>query len=438
MSTITAIVLTYNEQDHIEDCLKSLQWVDEILVVDSYSTDSTYRKASPLCTRIIERKFDNFSETRNYAISQAKSDWILIIDADEVVTKELAAEMQMAIVGTPCSAFMLNRINYMYGKLISYTQPDHTIRLFRKNKAVYKNPLHEVLDVDGKVEMLKNSFLHFSLSNISEHVKKMNFYTDISSKTNRQAVVLLFLKPFYRFFHTFTLKGAYRDGTVGFIASVNAFFYEMLNLFKVWEAKLAEEDWASFYEDVDIIDEIKHQENVHKDLIDKIVKLKPSAILEIGSGAAAISFSIAKRYNIKIVTVDNNKEVLKKVKANAKKIGVNIETVHADAHHLPFEDDSFKVVFSQGVLEHFTDYDIKSIINEKIRVSSNSVFFSVPNNFYRKKDFGNERLMSKAEWEKVLSDYNIITSTNYYYIRSKRNFLRRLPVMYMCEVGKYK
>ena len=198
-------------------------------------------------------------------------------------------------------------------------------------------------------------------------------------------------------------------------------------------------DWYGFYKNIDIENEIAHQAVVHDDLIKGVTSLSANSVLEVGSGSASISFSIAKaKKGLGITTVDNRPEILSKIIKDANKLGLNIKTICADAFNLPFSDNAYDVVFSQGVLEHFKDSDIKKLVDEKLRVCSKSVFISVPNNYYNCRDFGDERLLSKQQWDKILSGFNIAESGTYYYIRAKRNFFRRLPVMYMCRIDKEK
>jgi glycosyltransferase involved in cell wall biosynthesis len=134
MAKITSITLTHNEEHDIERCLKALQWADERIVIDSYSTDNTIQKAEGLCTRFIKREFSDFSSIRNFGIREAKGEWVLIIDADEVVSKELADEIHKVIEKEDVDAYYINRVNYMYGIKLSYDQPDYSIRLFKKTK----------------------------------------------------------------------------------------------------------------------------------------------------------------------------------------------------------------------------------------------------------------------------------------------------------------
>ena len=436
MNTITTITLTYNEEDDIERCLNSLQWADERILMDSYSTDSTVKKAKLLCTKVLKCKMSDFSFVRNRAIEAASSEWILMVDADEVIPQELSAEIREAIESDNFDGYYINRINYMYGIKLDFDQPDYHLILFKREKSQYKDPVHETAQVNGKTTRLDNSFIHYSMNNLTEHMDKMNIYTDLSLSDNRDSGLRLFVRPFYRLYQYLLLKRSYRYGPIGIISALNAFFYEFVVLFKFWERRYIKRQWSGFYESIDIESEIKSQEHVHKEFVSTITDLSPKALLEVGTGAGAISFSMARDKNALIVVLDNDIRILKNIKANAKRLGLNVLPVCADAFNLPFKDNVFVVSFSQGLMEHFEDRDIGIILKEKIRVSSDSAFFSVPNNYYKHKDFGNERLLSRGEWEKRLTGFSLLESKNYYFTRTKKNFLVNRPIMYMARLGK--
>jgi hypothetical protein len=359
----------------------------------------------------------------------------LFLDADEVVPPDLAKEILHAIESKEFDGYYINRINYMYGIRLYHGQPDYQLRLFRREKGVYKNVVHETAIVNGPTAKLKNSFIHYSVRNAHEHVQKMNLYTDLSSAASDIRPVL-FLKPFYRFLQNFFFKKAYKDGVAGLVLSLHSFFYECVVLIKVWERRYVKKSWYDFYKAVDSREELSQQAAVHKELIDSIMASGPRKLLEVGSGAASISMSIAQNKGVTLITVDNNLDILKKVHKSAQDLGITIKVVCADAFRLPFKESTFDSVFSQGLLEHFGDSDIKCLLSEQLRISSVSVTFSVPNRHYKHRDFGNERLLSKREWDKMLCGFTVLESRNYYALRTKRNFLRRLPLMYLGKIGK--
>jgi ubiquinone/menaquinone biosynthesis C-methylase UbiE len=283
---------------------------------------------------------------------------------------------------------------------------------------------------------LKNSFYHYTMKNLAEHIDKMNLYTDLSAFHAEESDLRLLLRPFARLFRYIFIKHSYKDGVVGIVSALNAFFYEFVCLFKTWESRYIKKSWFEFYGAADINKEIREQETTHKEFIDAITASNPNLLLEVGTGAAAISFSIIKNKNIPIVIIDNNFDILKKIKSDAEKLNLKVIPVCADAFKLPFKDKTFAIVFSQGLLEHFSDPDIEIILNEKLRVALDSVLFSVPNAYYKHKDFGDERLLFKQEWESIISRFNMLESKNYYCMRTKKNFLIKRPLMYMARLKR--
>ncbi|MFZ3273139.1 MAG: glycosyltransferase family 2 protein, partial [Lutibacter sp.] len=164
---ITALLIAYNEQEFIREFISSMDFVDELIVVDSYSTDKTVDiiKEFPH-VKLYQRKFDNFSSQKNYAIEQASNDWIIFFDADEVITKSLKDEIITTVSKTADEiAYWIYRTTIYMGKEIHYSglQNDKVIRLFRKEFCRYNGKLvHEEIAAKGKVGFLKNKMLHYS------------------------------------------------------------------------------------------------------------------------------------------------------------------------------------------------------------------------------------------------------------------------------------
>lgn len=237
MAKITTITLTYNEEEDIERCLKSLSWADECIVMDSFSSDSTIEKARPYCSRVVQGELVDFSSIRNKAIKEAGNEWILMVDADEVIPDELADEITRAVENDDFAGYRINRINYMYNIKLNYDQPDYQLKLFRRDKTFYRNKVHEEPQVDGDVSTLAHSLFHYSMKDLSDHTDKMNMYTDLASLEPKENIIKSSIRPFYRLMQILLLQRSYRDGIVGIVMALNAFFYEFLLLFKVWEKR---------------------------------------------------------------------------------------------------------------------------------------------------------------------------------------------------------
>lgn len=172
--------------------------------------------------------------------------------------------------------------------------------------------------------------------------------------------------------------------------------------------------------------------NVHKDFLDEMCKVDPKRVVEVGCGSGTLSVFMS-HMGCRVTAVDVDDDVLMRAEKASEALNGDVKFIKGDAFNLPFGDKEFDISFSQGVLEHFSDEDIVKMVTEQLRVSKR-VMFSVPNRHYNHKDFGNERLMSVCEWEKILSEFNIKVSKEYYPIRAKRNFMRTLPIMYMAGI----
>jgi glycosyltransferase involved in cell wall biosynthesis len=184
MTKITAIIPTLNEEIHIADAIASVSFADEIIVIDSFSTDKTLEIAEKLNVKIIKRKFDDFSSQKNFAIDQAKHAWIYILDADERVTKEVREEIVSAIKDPKdFVGFYVRRTFYFAGEKINYggCQRDKVIRLFLKEFSTYKGVVHERIVTNGKLGFFKNKIDHFSYKSYNHYVSKMNHYGALRS-----------------------------------------------------------------------------------------------------------------------------------------------------------------------------------------------------------------------------------------------------------------
>ena len=227
---ISVIVTTFNEAHNIADLMQSIDWVDEIIVVDSFSTDDTVALASQYTDQVFERAYIGPADQKNWAIPKAKNEWVLILDADERVTPELQKEM-MEIVheNAGVDAYWINRQNFFLGKKVKYSgwQNDSVIRLIRRDKCRYDDKrVHEEIDSTGmEVGRLSNKLLHFTFKDAAHFVAKMDRYAKWSAEDHSQKVKSvngfhLFFKPLFRFFKHYLLKGGILDGRIGFIISV--------------------------------------------------------------------------------------------------------------------------------------------------------------------------------------------------------------------------
>jgi glycosyltransferase involved in cell wall biosynthesis len=239
---ISAIVITRNEEANIEECLKSVAWVDEIVVVDAMSTDRTCEIASGFTERVIRRSWEGFAAARRHAIQAAQSDWILSIDADERVTPELRAEIESRLIGPEHDGYRIPRRAYFLGRWIKHCgwYPGYVIRLFKKDRArVTEKLVHEGIRVEGNVGTLENHLLHYTYRTVEAYFDRFNRYTSLAAreshlKGKKACVADILLRPVAQFFKMYFIKLGMLDGIQGFILCVFSAYYVFTKYVKLW------------------------------------------------------------------------------------------------------------------------------------------------------------------------------------------------------------
>jgi len=224
---ISGIITTYNEEDNIAEALDSIKWLDELIVVDSFSTDRTVEIAKEKGAKIIQRKYENPSLQKNWAIPQASHEWILLLDADERCTEELRTEVLETIKKPSCHAYWIPRKNYFMGKHVKYSgwQGDKVIRLFKRDTCKYNdNWVHEEIITEQKVGHLESQLIHNTYKNIAHYQAKMERYAeyavqDLAKKTKSVGFYHLSVKPAFRFFKHYVMQLGFLDGKVGYTIS---------------------------------------------------------------------------------------------------------------------------------------------------------------------------------------------------------------------------
>ncbi len=187
-------------------------------------------------------------------------------------------------------------------------------------------------------------------------------------------------------------------------------------------------EWNTFYKHPHSLESFFEQLYVHSDFVSRVLKERPMRILEIGVGRGTFTVFF-QLLGIDCTAIDKDDGVIEKYKIFANSLGLKGDASTSDAFSLPYTEKSFDIVISQGFFEHFSDEDIRKLIDEQLRVAKKAVF-SIPSKFYRIRDFGNERLMKLDEWRLILDDYVVSEAMPYYYKRLKKNLLFRLPLMY--------
>ena len=243
---ITAILHTLNEIENIDDCLRSIEWADEIYLIDTFSTDGTLERVRERFprVRVEQREYLGAASTKNYAIDRAQHDWIFVIDADERVTPKLRDEMLRTLEG-PLDrwAYSVGRLNFMLGKPVRYSglQRDRVTRLFHRGHARYPNKrVHADLIVDGPTGALAQKMDHYYIRTFDHMIAKMTRYANwgaaqmyIDGKTTSLAGILA--HPIGKFFRDFIVNAGFLDGTRGLISVGMHVYYTFWKYAKLWE-----------------------------------------------------------------------------------------------------------------------------------------------------------------------------------------------------------
>lgn len=228
MQTLTVIIPTFNEENYIQDCLRSVDFANQIIVVDSFSTDNTLSIVKNSKCEILQRKFDNFSNQKNEAIKQAKGDWVLFVDADERVTEKLKIEILSTINNANYNAYKIKFPHFYMNRFLYHTQ-NKVVRLVRNNSIHFEGEVHEKLIHNGSVGLLNNFMIHYTYKELFHYIKKKDSYAWFQAKMakdkNKNATYIhLIFKPFYRFFHTYIIRRGFLDGIPGLaVATIDSY-----------------------------------------------------------------------------------------------------------------------------------------------------------------------------------------------------------------------
>jgi (heptosyl)LPS beta-1,4-glucosyltransferase len=243
---ISAVVITKNEEGNIASCLDTLRWVNQLVVVDAESTDQTAGIARRYTEEVYVRPWLGFGPQKNFAMDQASSEWILIVDADERVTVELRDEILRTIGGAvpdDVAAFEIPRRNFFYGRWLrgGGVYPDRQIRLLRRGAGRYDDTLvHERLNLKGRSSPLTQPLDHYSIPTVGHHFRKIARYTTLAAREKLKAKTRISsaqiaLHHLGTFLKVYLVRKGYRDGTPGLIAALFAAMYTFVKYAKAWE-----------------------------------------------------------------------------------------------------------------------------------------------------------------------------------------------------------
>lgn len=238
---ISATIITLNEELNVARAIESLRCADEIVVVDSGSTDRTVEVAEKLGARVVESAWPGYANQKNHAAAQASYDWILSLDADESLSEALEAEIwRLKKIGPRYDAYTMPRLAQYLGRWIRHSgwYPDRKIRLYDRRKATWVGKfVHETVHVKGKVGHLESNLLHFTCDSLSEHLRTMDRYTTLAAQQLLEigepvTFARILLSPPWTFFQTYILNLGFLDGLEGLAIANMAALYNFVKYAK--------------------------------------------------------------------------------------------------------------------------------------------------------------------------------------------------------------
>ncbi|RLB01032.1 MAG: glycosyltransferase family 2 protein [Deltaproteobacteria bacterium] len=245
MVDISACMITFNNDRTVERALKSIApWVQEIIVVDSFSTDATPDIVKRYTDKFEQRKWPGFRDQYNYCISKASNDWVIFVDADEEISKELGQEIQDRLMqeGDVYDAYIAHRRTFYLGRWIMHGGwvPDYEIRVFKKSRGRFEGDLHAKVRVEGRVGELRNFYYHYNYRDIADQIDTINTYSeqaaiDMRKKGKRFSWLDLMFRPGLRFIKEYVLKRGFMDGMAGLVIAVSTMYYVFVKYAKLWE-----------------------------------------------------------------------------------------------------------------------------------------------------------------------------------------------------------
>ncbi len=243
---LVAIILAHNEAEHIQDCIASLLWTDEVVVFESGSTDDTVALAKAAGATVITHPFEHFAAQRNAALQAVDADWVLFVDADERVTPELAKEIQSTLQNPSYMGYNIPRHNYIFGKLTRHTgwYPDYQLRLLKRDSAHYDPNIrvHEVVILadNASAGYLQNPLIHYNYRDLAQFIRKQRYYAKLDAEIwyhqgIRPKPRNFILQPLRAFKRRFITWQGYKDGWHGFRLSVLMAWNEWDKYWQLWK-----------------------------------------------------------------------------------------------------------------------------------------------------------------------------------------------------------
>jgi glycosyltransferase involved in cell wall biosynthesis len=251
---LSVYMITFNNGATIERALKSVSgWADEVIVVDSHSTDGAQGIIQRYTERLLQFDTQDLREKYQYAQDQCINQWVLFIDADEWFTHDIKEEISSIIQGQSLyDGFIVNRRNMYLGREIRYGgwYPDREIRLYRKEKGRWEGGIHAKITINGKIGTLKNYYMHTPYADTAHQIRTIDRYSeayaeDLRSSGRRFHLYNMITRPLYRFFRDYILKRGFLDGIPGLIIVASTMYYVFMKHAKLWEIEMKERKKSS-------------------------------------------------------------------------------------------------------------------------------------------------------------------------------------------------
>ena len=261
---LTVLIPTFNCEQHLRACLESVKWADELLICDSFSTDSTLAIVREYTDRIIQHEYINSAKQKNWAIPQASHEWVLIVDSDEVLDEALQTEIQTLLQNMPADydGFRIPRKNLIFGKWLKSSRlyPDYNIRLFRRDRASYQTKeVHADILVTGQIGVLQNHLIHHDLEDIEATMQKWGRYIryegdEMQKKGRSYAWFNPIFRPLIVFIYFYFVTGGWREGFRGYFMAVMWSMYVFLKHARVWQLEWEASESGQQYWEMDMYD----------------------------------------------------------------------------------------------------------------------------------------------------------------------------------------
>lgn len=243
MSTVTVIILAKNEEQNIKDCIGTVGFADEVLVIDDFSTDKTPDIAASMGARVVQHAMNgDWSQQRRFAVQESQSKWILFLDADERISPELGAEIVAVVNKDEPKAYWIQRHNKFHYNEATHgvLRPDYVLRLMPKDGINIEGFVHETITSIYPKAKLYGTMYHYTYDNWHQYFNKFNNYTTLAAEKYKAAGKScsffkdIIIRPSWAFFKVYILDRGFLDGKMGFILSVNHYFYTMIKYVKLY------------------------------------------------------------------------------------------------------------------------------------------------------------------------------------------------------------